>query len=81
MNQKARKLSKEIESRETLRQNLYCEHNEMLQAHPKYICRNKDVYGRNKVDAKYWYDQPIVGNHKQSLERIDIPDWCPILEV
>ena len=46
----------------------YCEHNGMLQAHPKYICRNKDVYGRNKVDAKYWYDQPIVGNHKQSLE-------------
>ena len=31
----------------------YCEHNGMLQAHPKYICRNKDVYGRNKVDAKY----------------------------
>ena len=59
----------------------YCEHNGMLQAHPKYICGNKDVYGRNKVDAKYWYDQPIVGNHKQSLKRIDIPDWCPILEV
>lgn len=31
----------------------YCEHNGMLQTHPKYICKNKMVYGRNKVKAKY----------------------------
>ena len=54
----------------------------MLQAHPKYICENKMVYGRNKVNAKYWYDQPILAPvNSKNGKQIDIPDWCPILEV
>ena len=59
----------------------YCEHNGMLQTHPKYICENKMVYGRNKVNAKYWYDMPILGavNNKNG-KFIEIPDWCPLLE-
>ena len=59
----------------------YCDHNGMLQAHPKYICENKRVYGRNKVNAKYWYDQPILAPvNKESGKQIDIPDWCPYKE-
>lgn len=59
----------------------YCSHNGMLQTRPKYICEHTDVFGRNKVNAKYWYDSPILANHKDKLYQIDIPDWCPIREV
>ena len=60
----------------------YCDPNGMLQTRPKYICENKMVYGRNKVNAKYWYDQPILAPvNSKSGKQIDIPDWCPILEV
>ena len=53
----------------------------MLQTHPKYICRNRMVYGRNKVNAKYWYDQPILAPvNSKSGKQIDIPDWCPYKE-
>ncbi len=59
----------------------YCDHNGMLQAHPKYICENKLVYGRNKVNAKYWYAQPILAPvSNKSGKQIDIPDWCPYKE-
>lgn len=59
----------------------YCDHNGMLQSHPKYLCRNKLVYGRNKVDAKYWYDQPILAPvNSNTGKQIDIPDWCPYKE-
>ena len=57
-----------------------CDHNGLLQSHPKYICRNYKVRGRGKVDAKYWYDQPILGAvNKENGRHIDIPDWCPRL--
>lgn len=60
----------------------YCDHNGMLQTRPKYICANKMVYGRNKVNAKYWYDQPILAPvNSKSGKQIDIPDWCPYKEV
>lgn len=59
----------------------FCDHNGMFATHPKYICEHKDVLGRNKVNAKYWYDQPILAPvNSKSGKQIDIPDWCPILE-
>ena len=41
----------------------YCDHNGMLQAHPKYICRNIEVYGRNTVNAKCVDDDPVNFKH------------------
>jgi len=59
----------------------YCDHNGMLQSNPKYLCRNNKVYGRNKVNAKYWYDQPILAPvNSKTGKQIDIPDWCPYNE-
>ena len=58
----------------------YCGHNGMLQTKPKYICRNPEVYGKDKVNAKYWYDHPILGAvNEENGQHIDIPDWCPRL--
>ena len=60
----------------------YCEHNGMLHRYPKYICRNENVHGKDKVDAKYWYDQPILASvNSETGKQIDTPNWCPILEV
>lgn len=59
----------------------YCDHNGLIQNKPKYVCHHKDVRERNKVDAKYWYEFPIIGLvNRENGRQLDIPDWCPRLE-
>jgi len=58
----------------------HCDHNGMLQNHPKWVCHHNDVSKRGKVDAKYWYDYPILAYVNRYSNQIDIPDWCPLLE-
>lgn len=59
----------------------FCDHNGLIQDKPKYICHHNAVKGRNKVDANYWYDMPVLCLvNKKHGEHIDIPNWCPLLE-
>lgn len=45
---------------------------------PKYICNNKNVRKAiNQVNAKYWYDFPIIANMTVKA-KLEIPDWCPL---
>ena len=47
------------------------------QIKPKYICTHRCVAERNKVDCKYWYDYPILGNATPRA-KLEIPAWCPL---
>lgn len=62
----------------------YHESNGHLQANPKYICSHEKVSVRNKVEAHYWYDWPIIIDSKtiekqyDVLDNVPIPCWCPL---
>lgn len=67
----------------------FCDHNGLLQTHPKYCCHNKKLYdsklmgGRKKYNTKngidYWYGLPILADyHKIGEKPISVPDWCPL---
>lgn len=57
-----------------------CEHRHYTGSYgssQKYICQHCEVSKRNKVNAKYWYDYPILSSATLNA-KLAIPDWCPL---
>lgn len=72
----------------------YCEHNGLIQDDKdiRYVCHHSKLFNSKLQDGDkkwntvngidYWYGLPILAKYNsKSGKHIDIPNWCPILEV